>query len=400
LSSGNPPQRASIHKTERTPYLVRRGGNWLSKRGGFGSLNEGMPAKRVIIIGASAIALATVICMVAIGPRPPKPLVVNGKSIETWSMEANGGNSNAVAIIREVGPKAVPNLVWQLGRKESFLHRTAWQLKPKLPATFQAMIVKRFGAPHPEWISGREAAAFSLGLIGPAAEPAIPKLTRALDDKEGNVGWKAAAALGGIGPNSAGALIGALKGRDSDVRWKAAYALGEIRPAATEAIPALIAAASDSNEQVRNSAAYSLGQNGAPTLFALADLVRKGGAREHDTGNRLLDQFERMKPNCVTPLLIESATNESATIRSTAIEALGTLRPLSPLTRRCLIEHLKDPDRDVRLAATRVLGALGRKARSARPELSSLAGNSDEQTRIAAKKALAQIESSEALKHP
>lgn len=355
-------------------------------------MHEGMSAKRMIIIAAGAMALLAAVCIMAIGPRQPRPLVIDGKSVEVWSIEANAGNSNAIAIIKRAGAQAVPNLIWQLGRKESFLFRKAWQIKPKLPAMFQTMIVKQFGAPHPQWISAREAAANSLGFLGPEAKPAVHELTKALQDREGNAGWKAAGALAGVGPEALPGLVRSLNDRNPDVRWRAAYALGEMKPGPSQAVRNLVRATSDSQERVRNSAVYSLTQIGTPALLGLSELVRSGTATEHDTANRVLDAFERVKPNSVASLLVEATgTDSSPAARVKAIEAIGTLRLGNPSTRRCLMDRLSDPDREVRLASARVLGTMGKRARAAEPALIILARDADAEVRTVAHGALAQI---------
>ncbi len=82
-------------------------------------------------------------------------------------------------------------------------------------------------------------AAYAVGKIGPAAKEAVPALIAALKDE---YRWVAASALGKIGPAAVPALIAALKDEDGSVRVSAAFALGWIGPAA---FPSLIAALKD-----------------------------------------------------------------------------------------------------------------------------------------------------------
>lgn len=61
-----------------------------------------------------------------------------------------------------------------------------------------------------------------------------------------------------IGSAAVPSLIEALSDQDEDLRWRAATALGEIGPSAKDAVPALIEAKGDSSEWVRTRAAGSL----------------------------------------------------------------------------------------------------------------------------------------------
>src|SRR5947208_15066631 len=122
--------------------------------------------------------------------------------MEVWSREAYAGRPDALATVTNIGSKAVPNLVWQLRTKDSRLRRTIWRTKSKFPGFIQKAIQATISGPDPKLITGREAAAFCLGAIGPQARTAVPVLRRALSDDEGVVSWKAAAALGMIGSNA------------------------------------------------------------------------------------------------------------------------------------------------------------------------------------------------------
>ena len=110
----------------------------------------------------------------------------------------------------------------------------------------------------------RNAAAFVLGQIGPAAKDAVPALSEALKDKEGYVRRAAVSALGRIGPaakDAVPALMVALKHKNRRVRSYAANALGQIGPAAKAAGPALKAMSeNDTNFHARTTAANALKQ--------------------------------------------------------------------------------------------------------------------------------------------
>jgi HEAT repeat protein len=325
------------------------------------------------------------------GPGKPPELVYNGKSIEVWSREAYSGDTNAIAAVKELGARAVPNLKWIVGRKNSWWRMKVWQAYPKLPGGVQAVIQKRVA--RPEIATPREAAAFSLGLIGPAAKEAVPALIKALGDGEGTVAWKAAVALARIGGDSVPRLIKALKGRNPVVRSMAAYTLGETGPASIPAIPGLIRAAGDPVEAVRNASMNSLTELGPPAVLALAEAAAQTkDAAMRATATRALEQYDAVKQYSVTPVLIELTRDESKQTRIRAIKAIGAVRGGLPLAKKALVQSLSDPDREVQLVAIQVLEAMGRKGRLATPALSQLAQNPDQSLRTAAQHALAQMQ--------
>jgi HEAT repeats len=70
------------------------------------------------------------------------------------------------------------------------------------------------GRPLSEWVadlkaaapSVRNAAAYEIASLGPAAKPAVPALIAALDDPEPTVRFPVTVALGEIGPDAAAAV--------------------------------------------------------------------------------------------------------------------------------------------------------------------------------------------------
>jgi hypothetical protein len=129
-------------------------------------------------------------------------------------------------------------------------------------------------------------AAWTLGNMGAAAQPAVPALAQAFwrDDINAVVG----AALARIGP-AAGAAVGvlqeALRSDNPDRRWRAARTLGRIGPQAAPAVPLLTSALSDPYAAVRQHAARALGRIGAAARPAAGALQRATGDRD-DTVRR------------------------------------------------------------------------------------------------------------------
>jgi HEAT repeat protein len=170
----------------------------------------------------------------------------------------------------------------------------------------------------------------ALRELGPQARPALPALAAATHDESFGVravAVQALASVGGGGTDSVTALTEAMHGSaDGDYRWKAARALGQLGPAAVAAAPALVQALSDDNGHVRREAAIALGRIG-PAAEAVAAIP-------------LASVLEDPDP----------------TIRVVAARALGRIRAAGAAP--ALARHLEDDDEAVRQAARASLEAI------------------------------------------
>jgi HEAT repeat protein len=105
----------------------------------------------------------------------------------------------------------------------------------------------------------RRAAANTLGLIGPAAEPAVPALADlVLFDDSHEVRDLAARSLGRIGASAEPVLVQMLEDPEVDVKSRAAFACRELSGAAPETVRALQQAITNSEPGVRIAALESL----------------------------------------------------------------------------------------------------------------------------------------------
>jgi HEAT repeat protein len=152
------------------------------------------------------------------------------------------------------------------------------------------------------WLSGENrdearVAAYALGGIG--AGSAVPALAACLlQERSGTIdgldfedpSYAAAYALGRIGSPGANAavpaLITILTSERVNLHFRAATALGKIGPAAVAAVPALVAALGQKGpgEFLRQAAAEALGQIGTGAIAALPALVE---AASHDDWDRV-----------------------------------------------------------------------------------------------------------------
>jgi HEAT repeat protein len=266
----------------------------------------------------------------------------------------------AVGALGKVGPAAAegaPALVGALGDADKEVRRAAaatlGQIRPA--AAVPALV----GALRDADRDVRRAAVATLGEIGPAAAEAVPALVSALNDPMVGVRGGAAWALGRIGPAAAEAvpaLAGALKATTAPFVSRAAVeALGKIGPVA---VPVLVGALGNANEEVRRVAAWALGRIGPAAAEAVPALV---GA------------FKKAAASSVRPV---------------AAAALGKIGPAAV---PALVGALGDADKEVRRVAAATLGEIGPAAAEALPALAGVVEDTVWQVRWAAAAALGEV---------
>lgn len=129
----------------------------------------------------------------------------------------------------------------------------------------------------------RMAAAAGLGGIGPKARESIPLLAEALGSQaeDHNVKYRAAEALGNIGPEAVPALAKTLKNNQYFVRRISARALGNTR--AVSAVAPLIEALEDDDRSVRSISAQALGKIRPGAREAIPALTKALNDKYHST---------------------------------------------------------------------------------------------------------------------
>jgi HEAT repeat protein len=231
-----------------------------------------------------------------------------------------------------------------------------------------APLVELFADPSP---SLRVRAVQALGLVGGAAEPAVPALIRTLNDPNLDVRIGAADALGGIArqPDLAiPALIAALTDPEEGVVYYAAVSLGEYRERATNAIPALLLDFQSPDYRNKDSAALALDKI-SPEICArevvpvlLRDIKDSRGRPQtggSQSANMSLITVGQMKDSAavVIPAIIEMIgdTNYGEIDRNNAVIILGGFGPAAMSAVPKLNGLTNDPDIQVRDRAVRAL---------------------------------------------
>ena len=173
-----------------------------------------------------------------------------------------------------------------------------------------------------------------LGQIGPPAAPAVPALVKVLADPDPNVRTAAEFALGKIGPGAkeaVPALVQLVKEPEKSSAHAAVYALGSIGPDAAAAEPALV-------ELID-------GLDNSLSLISAWALIQIRGATA-DTANKVM------------PELLAGLKSSLPQSRATAAEALGSLGKLAAGAAPQLERAAKDPNEQVREAATKALASI------------------------------------------
>jgi HEAT repeat protein len=168
--------------------------------------------------------------------------------------------------------------------------------------------------------------------------------------------------------NLVGALIRSLKDEDSRVRAASAKRLEQLGPAASRAVPALIDALGDKDEEVRVWAAFALSEIGSD---AVPPLIKLLGHKESLMRARAMSALRLMgglaKP--AIPVLLRIAENDDdVAVRCDAVDLLchtGDESVISPVCR--LLES--DKERLIRVCAAEAVGQFGAKAKAAIPSL-------------------------------
>jgi HEAT repeat protein len=201
--------------------------------------------------------------------------------------EYASNGAEAESAVRELGTNAIPYLLMMLQTRDN---------KPteKLENLLRSL---RLSPNHPSGIRIEEAL-LGFDILGAQARPAVPALVQLVQQAQ-NLRSKCAAvyALGRIGPSASEAvpyLLLASSNSDFSLRFSTVSALGDIRSQGNIVIPALKERLLDTNIAVRTLAARSLGKYGAEAADAMSALEK---ARGTVMGKEAEIALERIRTN-------------------------------------------------------------------------------------------------------
>ena len=234
-----------------------------------------------------AIAVAIIASVLLASSRQSSEPQLNGRPLSFYLDRQTYGElrteRDARESIRDFGTNALPLLIDILNARES-------RLKVMLREIAQSQSVIRFRF-TPLYIRQSQAA-LACQELGPLAAPAIPALTRFVDDPA--LAAAALSALAMIGPETFPILTNALWSGIPPARIEAAGVLRYMQPRVLP-LPALMHALRDPIAAVRANAASSLG-------------------------------FLASEPATVVPALMKCLDDPDASVRASAVQGLGWLK--------------------------------------------------------------------------
>lgn len=197
--------------------------------------------RRLFLLLFAGLGFAVGIGLLANAFRKP-PIAVNGRTLTEWLADLDASDKNARLAAEQTitfaGSNAVQTLRDILNRKDSFLLSTYRKIGPQLPRWAQRqlhLLIK-----PADFDMHRKRAAQGLGLIGPAAAPAIPDLINAIADRSPMVRLAAVHALSRMGKDALPPLAQALKTAPQDARLHILSILSEHGSEAALSLPDLL----------------------------------------------------------------------------------------------------------------------------------------------------------------
>jgi hypothetical protein len=287
--------------------------------------------------------LAGALLLVALTPLviPSREPRYQGRTLTSWLLQArtnqdlpdlllveSAGPSTlgtpttrqAIQAIRQIGPRAVPELLDWIKRPNPLMQEELHALHHLLPAT--PVQTQRI-------YNRADLAVLGFYVLGPRATTAVPELTSLMRDRAVSQQTREAAmaALAHLGPAGLNPLLNAFADPSQPTRRLAAYYIGSMQYLGTNAspaVPVLVNLLKDQEEQIATRAATALG-----------DLA--------------------IEPSLTIPALTNALRDPRPFVRASAASALAHLgeqaRPAIP----ALTEALSDPKLQVRAAATNAL---------------------------------------------
>ena len=234
----------------------------------------------------------------------------------------------------------------------------------------------------------------ALGLIGPPAAAAVPRLIELSKEGDETLRCQAAQSLGEIGGEvevTVAALVDLLQDASPLVKAAAARALGALKNAAAPAVPALVPLLQDRDESVRTAAAETIAQVGPLDEAATESLVEGLTSPDNVVRAQTAQALGTIGVAAeeAAPALVEAMADDNDLVRAEAVEALGKIgESAAEAAVPGLVQALQDQDNRVSALAAEALGQMGESADEAIPALVESLSHLNPQVRRNAAEAL------------
>ncbi len=209
----------------------------------------------------------------------------------------------------------------------------------------------------------RRRTAFVVGWTGIARSAFVPSLASMLTDRASEMRTAAAYAFRSFGEHVRGALpqlMAAFGDEDEDVSRQAIDALTASGVLGKEAVAPLLGILQDASrdERVRHAAARGLGALGPRARAAVPQLVARVQAASGTLVFEVVLALGRIGPDAraAVPVLLEEIGNEDRLVRLAVVKALGRIAPEDQNVARRLLPLIGAADVELVLAARKALG--------------------------------------------
>ena len=287
-----------------------------------------------------------------IGPAAAPALVIATKDSDDWVRDS------AATVLRKFQSTAVPAWIEALRDSEAKARSAAASILGEMGTAGEAAVPALLGALRDPEADVRSSAARALGTIGIEGQVVVMALIEVLNDSTAHVRAAAATALGSLGsaPQAAvSALVVSVVDSDASVRESAVSALGRMGPDAQAAVPVLISALRDSEANVRGSAGYALSRVSGSALSTLTKVLKDAALEIRISAAHVIGDMGAAAV-AAGPDLGEVLKDPEPEVRAAASEALWRIGPAVVPT---LLEALRDPEVETRNAAIDALWKIG-----------------------------------------
>ncbi|MBI4612068.1 MAG: HEAT repeat domain-containing protein [Planctomycetes bacterium] len=288
------------------------------------------------------------------------PVLVAALLENAWQLK-----SGAIRALAKIGPAAAAALARELKNptnRFTALEGLGGMGEAAVPAITSVLTDRD--------VEVRLAALAALQKLGPKAAAAIPALEKAIRDSDSRVRSEAFSALAAIGEPAVGELVKALADKSDSVRGEAVMTLQRIGSGAKEALPALVKCLKDENDNVCSLAANAIAEIGGEEAVGLVRPLLRD--RDTAVRRRAVGLLGRLGAAAV-PSLVDATKDREQDIKMAAIERLGQLGPDAKSAVSALTALVRDPDPQIKALAANALGEIGPDAKSALPALRELA---------------------------